>query len=229
MAINYSTVTRRPAVRAWLVAGSLLVAGGCASTGSEGGWNNKAKGATIGASLGVLTGLITGDDAKERRNHALIGAGVGALAGTAVGAYMDAQENKLKNKLARTGVDVVRNGDDLILTMPSNITFDTARSDVKPEFHQVLGAVADVLTEYDKTYIDIAGHTDSQGEYSYNQQLSEQRASSVGGLLASQGILSERIVVQGYGESRPVAENTTAAGRAENRRVDLKLAPITQS
>ena len=216
-------------VKAWLVAGTLLVAGGCASTGSDSGWNNKAKGAAIGASLGVLTGLITGDDATERRQHALVGAGIGALAGTAVGAYMDAQENKLKNKLAGTGVDVVRDGDELILTMPSNITFDTARADVKPEFHRVLGAVADVLAEYDKTYIDITGHTDSQGEWDYNQQLSEQRASSVGGLLAGQGVISERIVVQGYGESRPIAENTSAAGRAENRRVDLKLAPITRS
>lgn len=212
-----------------LLVGSLL--SGCASTGAEdqSGWNNKAKGAAIGAAVGVVTGLLTGDDATERRQHAMVGAGIGALAGTAVGAYMDAQQNKLSKKLAGTGVAVVRDGDELVLTMPSNITFDTNSSAVKSEFHSVLGSVAEVLAEYDKTYIDIAGHTDSQGSENYNQSLSEQRAMSVGNLLVGQGVSNVRVVALGRGESEPVANNATADGRAQNRRVDLKLAPITRS
>ena len=217
-----------------VLTGSLLLGGvisGCASTGGDdqSGWNNKAKGAAIGAAVGVVTGLLTGDDATERRQHAMVGAGIGALTGTAVGAYMDAQENKLSKKLAGTGVSVVRDGDELVLTMPSNITFDTNSSTVKSEFHGVLGSVAEVLAEYDKTYIDIAGHTDSQGSENYNQSLSEQRAISVGNLLLGRGIADVRVVALGRGESQPVADNGSANGRAQNRRVDLKLAPITQS
>lgn len=217
-----------------VLAGGLVLSSalsGCATTGGDdqGGWNNKAKGAAIGAAVGVVTGLLTGDDATERRQHAMVGAGIGALAGTAVGAYMDAQQNKLSKKLAGTGVAVVRDGDELVLTMPSNITFDTNSSAVKSEFYEVLGAVAEVLTEYDKTYIDIAGHTDSQGSENYNQNLSEQRAMSVGNLLVGQGIANVRVVALGLGESQPVADNRSAGGRAKNRRVDLKLAPITQS
>jgi len=210
---------------------SLLTLGllsGCASTvSSDSGWNNKAKGAAIGAAVGVVTGLITGDDATERRQHAMVGAGIGALAGTAVGAYMDAQQSKLDRELAGTGVGVVRDGDELILTMPSNITFATNSAEVKSEFHTVLGSVAQVLAEYDKTYIDIAGHTDSSGSHAYNQTLSEQRAMSVGTLLVNRGVQNVRVVAQGRGETQPVADNASASGRAQNRRVDLKLAPIT--
>ncbi len=216
--------------------GGALVLGllcGCASTGSgadgDSGWNNKAKGAAIGAAVGVVTGLLTGDNATERRQHAMVGAGIGALAGTAVGAYMDAQQNKLSKRLEGTGVGVVRDGDNLILTMPSNITFATNSSEVKPEFYTVLGAVAEVLTEYEKTYIDIAGHTDSSGSEEYNQELSQRRAMSVGNQLLNRGVQNVRVVAQGRGETQPVADNATASGRAQNRRVDLKLAPITKA
>ena len=212
-------------------AGALAIGllSGCASTSQESGWNNKAKGAAIGAAVGVATGLITGDDATERRQHAMIGAGIGALAGTAVGAYMDAQQNKLSKRLEGTGVGVERQGDELVLTMPSNITFDSASAEVKSDFHGVLGAVAEVLTEYDKTYIDIAGHTDSRGSHEYNQGLSERRAMSVGNLLVSRGVQNVRVVAQGMGETQPVADNGSVSGRAQNRRVNLKLKPITQS
>jgi len=200
--------------------------GGCAANG---GMNNTGKGAAVGAAVGVVVGLITGDNATERRQHAMVGAGIGALAGTAVGAYMDAQERKLKRSLEGSGVEVVRNGDELVLSMPSNITFDVNSSQVKSQFHEVIGAVAEVLADYDKTYIDIAGHTDSRGEWEYNQGLSERRAYTVGDLLTEQGVQAVRIVTQGRGESEPVADNATAGGRAQNRRVNLKLAPITQS
>ena len=100
--------------------------------------SNKAKGAAIGAAAGAVVGLLSGDDADERRKNALIGAGVGALAGTAVGAYMDAQENKLREQLENTGVSVTRQGDDILLNMPGNVTFDVNRADVKSSFYPVL-------------------------------------------------------------------------------------------
>ncbi len=225
---NFFRTSLRTVVGGTLAAGILT---GCATTtgdtSANGGWNNKAKGAAIGAAVGAVTGLITGDDATERRQHALVGAGLGALAGTAVGAYMDAQQQKLNKKLAGTGVAVVRDGDELILTMPSNITFATNSAEVKSEFHNVLASVAEVLAEYDRTYIDIAGHTDSSGSHEYNQQLSEQRAMSVGNLLIYRGVQNVRVVAEGRGETEPVADNGSPSGRAQNRRVDLKLAPIT--
>lgn len=190
---------------------------------------NKAKAAGIGAAIGAVAGVLIGDDADDRREKALIGAGVGALAGTAVGAYMDAQENKLRQQLQGTGVSVTRLGDDLVLNMPGNVTFDTSQSSLKSDFTDVLNSVALVLQEYDKTLIDITGHTDSTGSVSFNQQLSERRADSVAQYLRSQGVVSERVMTQGYGPHYPVASNDDANGRQMNRRVELALKPIQQS
>lgn len=191
--------------------------------------SNKAKAAGIGAAIGAVAGILIGDDADDRREKALIGAGVGALAGTAVGAYMDAQENKLRQQLQGTGVSVTRLGDDLVLNMPGNVTFDTSQSALKGSFTNVLNSVALVLQEYDKTLIDITGHTDSTGSVAFNQQLSESRANSVAQYLRSQGVVSERVMTQGYGPHYPVASNDDANGRQLNRRVELALKPIQQS
>ena len=134
--------------------------------------SNKAKAAGIGALAGAVIGALSGDDADERRKRALIGAGVGALAGTAVGAYMDAQENKLREQLAGTGVSVTRFGDDIVLNMPGNVTFAVNQSDVKSGFYPVLNSVGLVVKEYDQTLIDVNGHTDSTGAVDYNMTLS---------------------------------------------------------
>src|SRR3954468_17888000 len=130
--------------------------------------NNTSKGAGIGALAGAILGAATGDDSKERRERALIGAGVGALTGAGVGAYMDKQESKLRAQLQGTGVSVTRNGDDLVLNMPGNITFKTASADLNANFYKVLDSVALVLKEFDKTTIDVEGHTDSDGSEQYN-------------------------------------------------------------
>ncbi len=122
------------------------------------------KGALIGAAIGAAAGLITGDDSTERRQRALIGAGAGALAGGAVGAYMDKQEARLREQLQGTGVSVSRNGDEITLNMPGNITFATNSSDLYPGFFRVLDSVALVLKEYEKTVIEVSGHTDSTGQ-----------------------------------------------------------------
>lgn len=190
--------------------------------------SNTAKGAGIGAVAGAVVGIATGDNAKERRNRALIGAGVGALSGGAIGNYMDRQEAELRRRLQGTGVSVTRHDDDITLNMPGNITFDTDSASLKSNFYDVLGSVALVLDEYEKTIIEVAGHTDSRGPASYNQRLSERRAGSVADYLRSQGIMDQRMVVRGYGEEFPIASNETEQGRQQNRRVELTLTPVTE-
>ncbi|MDH3532369.1 MAG: OmpA family protein [Gammaproteobacteria bacterium] len=185
------------------------------------------KGALIGAAAGAVVGLISGDDAVERRQRALIGAGVGALAGGSVGYYMDRQEAKLRAELAGTGVSVTRIGDNITLNMPGNVTFATDSSDLRPAFFDVLNSVGKVLQEFDKSVVEVAGHTDSTGSESYNQGLSERRASSVSQYLQSQGISGQRLITVGMGELRPVADNGTADGRQANRRVEITMVPIT--
>jgi outer membrane protein OmpA-like peptidoglycan-associated protein len=188
-----------------------------------------AIGAGIGAGAGAVVGWISGKDKKESKRRALIGAGVGALAGGAVGAYMDIQEKKLREQLQKTGVSVTRKGDDITLNMPGNITFASNRADLNGGFYQVLNSVSLVLKEYDKTLIEVAGHTDSKGTDEYNQQLSQRRAESVTQYLVSRGVKNERIIPVGAGEKHPVASNDTEVGRSQNRRVELTLTPLRQS
>jgi outer membrane protein OmpA-like peptidoglycan-associated protein len=185
-------------------------------------------GAIIGAVGGAVVGAVSGDDSRDRRNRALIGAGIGALAGGAVGYYMDVQEAKLRKQLEGTGVRVVRNGDNITLVMPGNVTFDVDKADIKASFYPVLDSVALVVDEYDKTIIDVVGHTDSTGSQQYNQALSERRADSVARYLISQKVDRVRIETFGMGETRPIASNATAEGRQLNRRVELTLIPVTK-
>jgi len=190
--------------------------------------SNKAKGAGIGAAAGAVIGAIAGGgSSEERRKKALIGAGIGALAGVGVGAYMDAQEDKLRQQLSGTGVSVTRNGDNLILNMPGNVTFDVNQSEVRGDFYPVLNSVALVLKEYNKTIIDVVGHTDSTGALEYNMQLSQKRAASVAQYLQAQGVEPMRVATQGVGPQYPVASNDSPEGRQLNRRVELVLRPLT--
>ena len=184
-----------------------------------------AKGAGIGAAAGAVVGLLTKGDKLE---NALIGAGVGALAGGGVGYYMDVQEAKLRQKLEGTGVSVTRMGDNITLNMPSNITFALNSADLNGQFYNALEGVSMVLKEYNKTVIEVAGHTDSSGTDQYNQALSERRAQSVAGYLATHGVSQQRLMTVGAGESHPVASNDTEQGRATNRRVELTIVPVTK-
>jgi len=185
------------------------------------------KGAAIGAAAGIVAGLISGDNSREKRQHALIGAGIGALAGGGIGYYMDVQETKLRQQLEGTGVSVSRYGDEIVLNMPGNVTFATDRSDIRGDFYPILDSVVTILNKYEKTLIEITGHTDSTGDHQYNQALSERRAESVASYLRSRSVLTARIATQGLGENYPVAANNTADGRAQNRRVELRLVPVT--
>jgi outer membrane protein OmpA-like peptidoglycan-associated protein len=176
-------------------------------------------GALAGAGIGALAGGSKG---------ALIGAGIGALAGGAAGNYMDRQETKLREQLQGTGVSVTRQGDNLILNMPGDITFASNQSDIKPGFYDVLNSVVLVLKEFEKTSIHVTGYTDSTGSLEYNITLSEKRAQSVTSYLQAQQIHPARLVTHGKGPQNPVASNDTVAGRARNRRVELMLVPHVQ-
>lgn len=184
-----------------------------------------AKGAGIGAAAGAVVGLLTKGDKLQ---NALIGAGVGAVAGGGVGYYMDVQEAKLRQKLEGTGVSVTRIGDNITLNMPSSITFSLNSADLNAQFYNALNGVAMVLKEYEKTVVEVAGHTDSSGSDQYNQTLSEKRAQAVAGYLSGQGVKSQRLMAIGAGETRPVASNDTEQGRSANRRVEITLVPVTK-
>jgi outer membrane protein OmpA-like peptidoglycan-associated protein len=212
------------------IAAMAAMVGGCQTLDAytqESKTSSATKGALIGAAAGAVVGLVSGDDAVERRQHALIGAGVGALAGGAVGAYQDRQEAKLRAELQGSGVSVTRMGDNITLNMPGNVTFATDSSDLSPAFFNVLTSVTKVLKEFDKTVVEVAGHTDSTGSDSYNQSLSERRAGSVAQYLRSQGILNDRLLTVGMGEARPVADNSSDSGRQANRRVEITMVPLT--
>lgn len=183
-------------------------------------------GALIGAGGGAVGGALIGSAMGDTRVGALIGAGVGALAGGAVGNYMDRQEDRLRAQLQGSGVSVTRVGDNIILNMPSNVTFGVSQFDIHPEFQDKLRSVALVLQEFNQTLVDIVGHTDSTGSRAYNMQLSQQRATSVSRALAQLGIDPRRFFVEGRGPDNPVADNATEAGRALNRRVEIRIVPL---
>ena len=187
--------------------------------------------AAIGGVGGALGGYLLGDlvGGRHDRTEKIVGAGIGGLAGAGIGAYMDKQERDLRAKTAGTDVRVTRQGDNLVLNMPSNVTFAYDSATVQPQFQATLDQVAQVLSQYNETYIDVYGHTDSTGSDAYNQQLSERRADSVARYLESRGVQSARIGTRGFGETQPIAPNDTEDGRAANRRVEIRIVPIPAS
>ncbi len=192
--------------------------------------SNAALGTGIGAVAGALGGLIVGETTgADTRDAVLIGAGIGALTGGGIGLYMDRQEAELRAQLQGTGVSVTRVGHNIVLNMPSNITFGTDQDAIKPEFFGVLSSVSLVLKKFNQTLVDVYGHTDSDGSEEYNFNLSQRRSTSVASFLSSQGVDSRRFVIRGFGESQPIASNATAAGKAANRRVEIQITPLTAS
>ena len=188
--------------------------------------NKTAVGILGGAVGGYLLGDLVGG--RGDRTEKIVGAGIGALAGGAVGAYMDKQEADLRRQTAGTGVDVIRQGDDLVLRMPSGITFPVNSYSIQPQFQSTLDQVAQTLATYNQTYIDVLGHASADGPDDYNMTLSQQRAQSVSDYLAMRGVARARMGVRGFGETQPIADNSTEAGRAANRRVEIKVVPLTQ-
>lgn len=211
----------------------IITLGGCTTydpyTGEE-KTTNTVKGAGIGAGAALVVSYLANKDksSKERNQRMLRDAGIGAVVGGGVGYYMDTQEAKLRKQLRGTGVSVVRDGDNINLVMPGNITFPTSKSSLKADFYAVLDSVALVLEEFEKTVIVVSGYTDNVGTDASNQQLSEDRAETVADYLKGKEIKAVRFDTVGFGERNPVADNNTEEGRALNRRVEITLLPITE-
>ncbi len=210
-----------------ITAASILVVSGCATSPYQGEHARTATGATVGAVAGGVLGRAVAGRG-DRTAGVLVGAAVGATVGGLIGRQMDQQEAELRRQMEGTGVDVVREGDTIRLQAPDNITFDTNRADVKPQFRPVLDQLAYTIRQYPDTVIRIEGHTDSTGSAAYNQTLSENRALSVRSYLIQSGVAANRIEAVGYGMTRPIANNATPEGRAQNRRVEILIIPIHQ-
>lgn len=195
----------------------------CTTINPYTGQQQTSRAVQYGAIGGVVCGLIgAADSGQHARNAAL---GCGAI-GAGVGAYMDAQEVELREQLQGTGVQVQRNGDQLELIMPGNITFNTNQYDIRSDFFPVLDSVAQVLYKFTDTRLQVIGHTDSTGARDYNYNLSNRRAASVSNYLASRGVDQGRLITQGVGPDRPIASNDTESGRANNRRVELQIVAV---
>ena len=203
-----------------------MVLTGCQSTSNNIGgveYDKAALGTLIGAAAGY--GISKGNANTSRQNNRA--AAIGAVVGGATGVYLDNKEKKLRQQMAGTGVEVKRNPDGSVgLVMPGNITFDTNKSNIKPNFYSTLNKVAQTLTEDNKSGILVTGYTDSTGNDSINIPLSQARAQSVASYLASQGVSTTRINAQGQGSANPIASNATAEGREQNRRVEISIYAI---
>lgn len=178
---------------------------------------------TWGTAIGTTAGALIGS--RNSSEGALVGALAGAAVGGGVGYYLDAQAAELRQELASTGVQVVESDDSIRLIMPGNITFRTDSADINSSFYPVLNSVAKVLNKYSNSTVMVSGHTDSTGSADYNLALSKSRAQSVAAYLQGQGVKSSRFEVLGMGSSNPIASNADAAGRTQNRRVEIKIIP----
>jgi len=209
-----------------LLSGSLVLSGCTVNPYTN---ESQAGKSGIGAGLGALMGAGVGvlsSSKKDRGKGALIGAASGAALGGGIGYYMDVQEAKLREKMRGTGVSVTRQGDNIVLNMPNNVTFDSSSSSLKAAGANTLTGVAMVLKEYPKTAVNVTGYTDSTGSRALNMRLSQQRAESVASALITQGVAADRLRTQGLGPDNPVATNNTEAGKAQNRRVEITLSPL---
>ncbi|EOW6618019.1 OmpA family lipoprotein [Cronobacter dublinensis] len=209
-----------------VISGALVISG-CTTNPYTG--EREAGKSGIGAGIGSVVGAGVGvlsSSKKDRGKGALIGAAAGAALGGGVGYYMDVQEAKLRQKMQGTGVSVTRSGDNIILNMPNNVTFDSSQANLKPAGANTLTGVAMVLKEYPKTAVNVVGYTDSTGGQALNMKLSQQRAESVASALITQGVAANRIRTGGMGPANPVASNSTEEGKAQNRRVEITLSPL---
>jgi outer membrane protein OmpA-like peptidoglycan-associated protein len=213
-----------------LATAAAFVLAGCDTIDQSNGLkvhSNTKTGALIGAGVGAAAGALSNKKGDQARKNAMIGAGIGALAGAAVGHYMDKQQEELRAQLADSGVSVTRVGDNIVLNMPSDVTFASGSADIQPKFFPVLDEVSAILAQYPSTYVDVVGNADSTGSAALNKDLSERRANATAGYLANHKVASQRIYIAGMGDTQPIASNDTPEGRAKNRRVEITLRPMT--
>lgn len=210
-------------VKALALLGVCLVTASCTTINPYTGQQQTSNAVRYGAIGGVVCGLIGATENSRRARNAALGCGA---IGAGVGAYMDAQEAELRAELAGTGVQVQRDGDQLNLIMPGNVTFNTNEFAIRNEFYSVLDSVAQVLYKFTDTNLVVTGHTDSTGSADYNYNLSNRRATSVANYLAQRGVNQARLISQGMGPDQPIASNANESGRAQNRRVELQIVAV---
>lgn len=202
-----------------LAAGAaLILLAGCTDP-QTGELDRTRTGMGTGALLG---GLLGSQVAGDRTTGALVGAGAGAIAGAAIGHRLDRQAAELRDALG-DDVHIRRTGNDIVLTMPQDILFAFDSAELRPDLTRDLQSIGASLQRYPDTRVIVTGHTDSTGEASYNQRLSERRAESVAAVLRRSGVSAGRVVTRGAGQTQPVASNATAEGRAQNRRVEIVI------
>jgi outer membrane protein OmpA-like peptidoglycan-associated protein len=208
-----------------LAAVSLVSLSACVTDPNTG--ERKISRTAIGGAGGALAGYLLGGliGGKTAR---IVGAGIGGVAGGAIGYQMDEQIRELREQTAGSGVDVTSDGQSILVNLPNGVTFPVDSYTIQPGFRGTLDDIAASLQRFPNSLIDVYGHTDSTGSYEYNQSLSERRARAVADYLAARGISGGRIQSQGFGETQPVASNDTEQGRAANRRVEIKIVPISQ-
>jgi outer membrane protein OmpA-like peptidoglycan-associated protein len=189
-----------------------------------------AYGAAGGAVAGAIIGQVAGKSTESTLIGAALGAAVGGAAGAGIGKMMDNQEQDMRNALAESDAAAVRReGDLLAVSLKGDVTFDYNSAAVRPGLYAEIERISNVLMKYPQTVIRVEGHTDSSGSESYNMDLSQRRADSVKNLIVQRGLSATRIETMAYGESMPIADNSTEAGRAMNRRVEIKIAPTQQN
>ncbi len=215
----------------WLVSSvaafSLVTVSACVTDPNTG--EKKVSRTAMGGAGGALAGMLLGGLIGGKTGR-IVGAGIGGVAGGIIGYKMDKQIKELKEQTAGSGVDVTPtdNGQAIMVNLPDGVTFDVASSMLKPQFRETLDKIAASMNEYPNSLIDVYGHTDSTGSDSFNQVLSESRARTVANYLSSRGVSAARIRSQGFGKTMPIADNMTEEGRSKNRRVEIKIVPVTQ-
>ncbi|MBT8418769.1 MAG: OmpA family protein [Silicimonas sp.] len=216
-------LTKKPLI---LGAASLLALTACSDPAyRQGGERQRTgQGAAIGAAVGGLLGA-TRESGSDRVRNAAVGAAIGAAAGAAIGYSLDQQAAELRNDFGNGQIDVINTGNELIVRMPEAILFATDSASLNSQLRSDLFVLSDSLQKYPQSTVTVTGHTDSTGTAAYNQDLSQRRARSVASVLQQGGVAGSRLRVVGAGESQPIATNQTAAGRAQNRRVDITITP----
>lgn len=214
-----------------LCAVALTAALSACATNRRSGEPSSAANPAIGGIGGGVGGYLLGDlvGGRQQRTARIAGARIGGVPPGEIGAYMDRQERELRARTNVSGVQVIRQGDDLLITIPLGVTFAYKSATVDPRFQPTVDRIAAVLAEFGSTYIDVYGHTDAVGGDAYNQVLSDRRAASVAAYLEGRGVRQARIGARGFGESHPIASNETDEGRAANRRVEIRIVPISRS
>jgi outer membrane protein OmpA-like peptidoglycan-associated protein len=201
--------------------GSLLATAGCSNIFAPPPYVPPPQAVILPAVPAYLLGdVIGGYSARLKKARAA------GIRPAATADYVSQQELDLRRESAGTGVDVIRSGDRLFVRLPSSGTFNVGRSDISPQAVSTLGEIGLTLKKYNRSLVDVLGHTDSTGTDAVNKALSEKRAQAVAALLRSRGVSAARIATRGYGSSQPIGDNGTDAGRSLNRRVEIKIVPL---